>query len=55
MSGSQLDPDPPAAHDPQEPMMTQRDADLRDEVLKRGANVMEKIVAGAAEKGAKEG
>ncbi len=35
-------------------MMTQRHAHLRDETLKRGANVMGKIVAAAAEKSAKE-
>jgi hypothetical protein len=37
------------------PMMTQRYAHLRDETLKRGANVMGKIVAAAAEKGEREG
>lgn len=37
------------------PIMTQRYAHLRDEALKRGANVMGKIVAASAEKGAKEG
>jgi hypothetical protein len=36
-------------------MMTQRYAHLRDETPKRGANVMGKIVASAAEKGVKEG
>jgi len=36
-------------------MMTQRYAHLRDETLKRGAIVMGKIVAAAAEKGAREG
>jgi integrase len=37
------------------PMMTQRYAHLRDEALKRGANVMGKIVAAAMEKGDTEG
>lgn len=32
------------------PMMTQRYAHLRDETLKRGANVMSRIVAVASEK-----
>ena len=31
------------------PMMTQRYAHLRDEALKRGANVMSRIVAAASE------
>jgi len=33
-------------------MMTQRYAHLRDETLKRGANVMSRIVAAAGEKAA---
>jgi len=32
------------------PMMTQRYAHLRDETLKRGANVMSRLVAAAGEK-----